>query len=436
MGSKNVWSTFNITVSLIGLLAQLNQVSIQYFAFKTHSKVIVLPHFEIRVPSLSSCFRIVDILNLTQLKLDYDLDFHFPNKTRDYKVQKSLLDLLPMKFILDNTPPIDNVAHCDIRFPQKGYLERFYGLDCYKHINVTKYFHRESICYKYTLDLDTNILSAKQYALSDEAFGVIFLFRLQDELFNRTVVVSSYVHDDKSEPFYDSLYAQYINIGNYEAEIFTTFNTVTEKSLKSPYDTNCQDYPKEVGGHVQAKLKLIQNEVLEKLTKLTPGLMVQDEFARGHIAIDKVNVLTSKSLRTNSTLFKIYSDIYKKHMVRGRTACNLRCLISRISYGRLPYLQFRVTWPDGLGVDVRYVPGMTPIDFGIYISSCVGVWMGLSVFSTLDIIFKVFGNRGHDKDEVGTRRIKIEMVRMQKINDRRHRTLIQLFSRATKSHPF
>lgn len=459
---KRSYYILTIVTCTIGLILQVKEVSEGYFSYPTGSKVVVLPHFFIRVPSLSACLRFADILKIEEVNKELKMNLFHPDESipswTEFLIKARELSVgNRFKF----TPRVDEVLSskfgCAIRFPRKDHLEYFTGKKCYEKFNITKYYHRESVCYKFTPKLDTEILQVKHYTLSDEAYGLLYFLMMNETLFQHVKVVSSYIHDDNSIQLYDALLAQYIMIPSNKAEILTTFNTLKIESLEPPFDTNCQKYPEDSAMIIEI-LKNIRKEALIKLNRSIPALMIHDRDiesyryadslrdAKNHRDIENYRdtnrekylddiemnsaLVTSYELYLNEALRFKYREIVEKYQDIGRNSCSIRCLISKISYGKDENFQFRVSWPDGLYVDIEYTRRNTIIDLIVYICSSVGIWFGISAFSLFASVRNFFpqycgGRKSIGDDTVIALRGKIK--KLQKINDWRYYHLKKKF---------
>ena len=434
--NKKVCDMVILTLCSLGLLIQINEVSVQYFAFETRSRVYVTPHFNIKIPTLSACLRIVDIINLTSVENDHKLRLINQDKSVNWTAEKMFSRTVPLKYIWKETPSIDQVFEegnesCRIRLPDEDFIEYSNVSNCYKKFDVTKYFHRESICYKFSPNYQTRTLEVEHYMLTDEAYGMIYLIRLNSLLFQRVIVVSSYVHDDDSFPLYDALFAQYVIVGSYAAELMPSFNTLNLVRLEPPYDTKCYPYPPRTG-----QFDLIMNRISDQTRKqlglVSPKVMVyEDEID------DQMTILTSPALKVNISVRESFRKIQKSNTFSDRQSCFVRCLISKLRTGNSKRLTFRVTWPDGFLVDIEYQKKIVVIDLIIYVCSCIGIWFGISVFSSFHLIWNFILNRKErNRSHPGTTSqpsattmtsneqfLMKEIRRIQFTNDRRYRDL-------------
>ena len=165
---KYLSRSLSVIICSIGLFLQIKEVSDIYFRYSTQSKVVVLPHFTIRVPSLSACLRLADIIKLEEVNSDLKMDLVRPNmQIATWNRWVNKVSNLSIGDRLKYTPNVGEVLNsrigCAIRFPDKDHLEYFSDKECYQYFNVTKYYHRESVCYKFTPNLGAEELLARHY---------------------------------------------------------------------------------------------------------------------------------------------------------------------------------------------------------------------------------------------------------------------------------
>ena len=442
--NKKVCDMVILTLCSLGLLIQINEVSIQYFAFQSQSRVYVTPHFNIKIPALSACLRIVDIINVTSVENDHKLRLINQDGSINWTADSIFMRTVPLKYILRETPTINAVfdkgnQSCMIKLPDEDFFGYFNESSCYEQFNVTKYFHRESICYKFTPNIQTKKLNVEHYMLTDESYGVIYLIFLDRKLFERVLVASTYVHDDDSFPLYDALYAHYVIIGNYNTQLMPSFNTINLVRLEPPYDTKCYHYPPNKG-EFDSMMDRISDQTRKQLGLVSPKAMVyEDEID------DQMTILTSPALKGNISVRESFRKIQKSNTFSDRQSCLIRCLIPKLTIGKDTRLSFRVTWPDGLLVDIEYQKKIAVIDFVIYICSCIGIWFGISVFSSFHLIRNL--SHSHPSTPIPPSAMAMtsselmkEIRRVRYANDRRYRdlgrTLHLVLKRGTKRHVF
>ena len=422
-----VFKAVATVICAVGLLAQVNEVSVQYFAYETQSRVAAEPHYALKVPSLSACFLIYDVLDMTRIKNKFKINVYDSNGKRNWTKMEAIKSKVPLKDILQMAPSVADIFRrqghgCRIKYPGGDYLESFSGNECHRHFNVTKYFHKEYICYKFSPDLKQNNLQAAEYSLADDAAGLIYSLHLNNDMFKNIIAISVYMHDENSFLLYDAMYTQYVLTNSY-TEINPTYNTIHSEILEPPFDTNCQRYPETFSG-LGTNLVNVQKEILKKVNKLTPSLMLQEKDIPPNVTL-----LFSGEMKQNRTLKNIYREIYNRQIFKGRQTCTFRCLVSKLSFGAKDHLLFRVAWPDGLEIDVRAVRKLAVIDYVIYICSCIGIWFGISIYTSFDFLQQKAFKRRNEPQSQSERSFRTEVTKHRIITDRRINDIRKILER-------
>lgn len=281
--------------------------------------------------------------------------------------------------------------------------------DCYKRMNVSKYHHRNMICYKiiptfvtpgYTLDII-------DYQFESEGFGVIYYYVFDKKLLSRVKHFSIYVHEPDTSDIIDAYVAKYQTIDNPQFTVSVTYESLYLKFLEPPYDTKCKVYPSKTT-QTDVVLMSIQNDTLSILNKSIPGLMISEPL--------NSTVIQSSQLQNNETLRNIYGRIVKYHKNRLPGTCDIKTVIPKVTL--IPFRSFviSVTWPDGFHIENSAVPKLVLMEYIIYISSCIGLWFGLSAF---DFIMKI--NRLDENKEADVRMRRMMRIEIEKFVPYRQR---------------
>lgn len=389
------------TICVLGLVLQVNEVSISYFKFQSDSRVKVAPHFNIKVPSTSICFRVVDIIQPSKIKSKWRTKIYkFGHRLFNWKKFGNFRMNTSVGELFDYTPGVDEIVFndegmhgCMIRFPKKHIMKRFNASMCYKYFTISKYHHREYICYMFTPrsipDQDTKKypslagveLEIEDYSLKDSFFGLIYHIRLNTTLFAGIKYITNYIHEDSSIPLYDSLLAFMTKIKGHDSYVLTSYSSLLLNRLPPPYDTMCKHYPFKTG-QVNEHLNLINSMTIRQLGNVIPDIMIFD----GDEKLSKYPVLITEALR-NDTISNIYEEI-----TSTETEKSYSCVISSNNAKSVTHpsedgtLIINVLWPDQFHFDIYHVANSHLIDYIIYVCSSFGFWFGLSVFSLCDSI--------------------------------------------------
>lgn len=388
--TRKVYFLLTYLVCSVGLIVQVNQVSQTYFEYATRTRVNLFPHFDIRVPSLSACFRVADVIRIDDIKREKGLSIEnisLAGVHQDpwHSYYESVKDL-SVADIFEYTPDEGTILRdCQLRLPKVDYAIRYSLADCYKQIKIRKFYHRESICYTFSSNLsDLNNPETEQeskwrerlhlehYTLTDSNYGMIFEAELNHEAFDSIKVMSSYVHTPNSVKMYDSLWAHYVILPSPHLNILISYSSFSVDSMKPPYDTMCFAY-KQGTGKLAVLMDRIQEDAVKLLNKSTTAAMIDQPL--------KQTLLISHVLSRNETLRKSFRKIIERNDIDGHDSCFIKCTIPKITFGSTSTLRLRFLWPDGLHFKVEYKARWDPMDYLIYLCTCVGIWFGISALS-------------------------------------------------------
>ena len=124
------WRKFHslsaVVICLIGLAAQINEVSDKYFAYTTETKLSINNHYVINAPQLSACFRVADILKRDLIKKELGIDLiQRPTSAADWIRYTQQIDKFTVRQLLEFTPGVE-----EVRFRQKIVI-KFYAFSFY-----------------------------------------------------------------------------------------------------------------------------------------------------------------------------------------------------------------------------------------------------------------------------------------------------------------
>lgn len=123
---RKFYSLSAVVICLIGLAIQINEVSKNYFAYTTESKLSINNHYIISAPQLSACFRVADILKRDLIKKEVGIDLiQNPTSADDWIRYTQQIDKFTVSQLLEFTPGVE-----EVRFRQK-IVRKFYAFSFY-----------------------------------------------------------------------------------------------------------------------------------------------------------------------------------------------------------------------------------------------------------------------------------------------------------------
>ena len=266
--------------------------------------------------------------------------------------------------------------------------------DCYQHFTMSKYHHRDMICYKLLPKFGRNdtMLSMFEYTFKADHYSLIYYINLNDKFFSGVRMLSAYIHEPDTTELYDSLLAPNFRISKPNHILRVSYKTLHIKRLEPPYDTMCRSYPKR-SSQADQYLKRIQNETVTKLNRSISDVMIHDPL--------ETPLLSDRSLENNKSLHKLYLDIVKTQKKDMPESCSFNSTVPQIHATSYPSLGFSVFWPDGLFITNEYKGKILLIDYIVYICSSVGIWFGLSAYSLFNSVRHFNGkNSGTESEQI------------------------------------
>ena len=252
---KIFWLT-RVTVCSIGLILQVNNVSRRFFEYRTRTLVTLVLSTTTIYPSISTCWRINDIIDIDAVKVRYP-DIQLKRWNEEGFTWKSFHNMtkeFTISDLFNFTPGIHNVLEqnsgCRIRYPKKYVLSRDKTDICHKIFNITKYIERQFICYRFVPLISNELLQMFEYTMSPGFNELVYKIYFNPKIFSHIQTVSVSTHFNDSCQLLDSVFSSNFFLSNFIRNdnstlptIFVTYREVERRRLKSPYDTNCMLLP-------------------------------------------------------------------------------------------------------------------------------------------------------------------------------------------------
>ena len=380
----------HILLCLMGLMYQILEVSVNHFKYSTGSEIKMYLPLSSSPPSMSTCWRLVDVLKLDVLKVKFGIKLTRVSdpsfKWNDYYHKMGQISVGSILRLL--TPSIDEVfARDSITCVDRANHRINYNNDttCKHKFKIRKFLQREYVCYKFKPMFMDKLLKVTDYSLSSDYQGLIYRLYFNIDLFDGIEVLTAYVHEEDSEPLFDSLYSSQFSMAekdrsNSKTQKFPKFKTsyqvVRIELLKPPYDTKCRDYPFH-GSHTKYKLSWINNQTRSGLNRTIPYIQSYDQSNQSPLLLYHDF--------SNQSIVKPFNQLMKKsESIDLQEACIIKSVIPISNLMVDKEITFTIYWPVNIHVFIATTIKSTILDFIIYCSSCLGLWFGLSVYSMID----------------------------------------------------
>ena len=362
-----------LTMSVIGFTAQLAQVSMQYFAYRTTTQVTLSTPEAIKFHTISLCIRYSDILDTESVQRDTGIVWN--RNWSDWQVAFDMESLLTVDQIFKYTPSHRSILReCMYRADNWTFVMENRGHVCERLFQIRRYFTQEYMCYSFerTNDALISVLSVTRSTFAQFLMYELFLDHRFDHV-NRINVASfdgdiPYFSRDFSASFYlDSLgNRNYIEVisADYQIDL-----------LPAPYDTRCTR---------------CYNQQQCDRHRCFPDCLIRrhatlNRVPAATIVLSPINMtVMSRIDLMNKTILNMVRDIFFAcERSCAYTAC--RTQYSKTTAWTQEYgngsFGFASLTPIEPSIQTSAQPTMTGIDYFSFVCACIGTWFGLSCLS-------------------------------------------------------
>ena len=259
----------SILVCLVGLLYQVYEVSDLFFAYRTQTSVRIELQTKIPIPSFSACFRAVDFLKSRKtlpekLGQNHDTNGHRSKSMRPKSMRPhdpNRIEILPNDRVMDllesttvneifQYAPSSSILIKSCRLRRIDSFSLMYyddPADCYQLFNVTSYVSREFVCY-HVQKSNVSIYDLWQVSFVPEYFNLLYSITFDHDRLRDVEYHTVYVHEADTSMLFDSALTRIFQRLEKDSvtTVQTTYRTVTNHRLPSPYDTNCIKFGNEI----------------------------------------------------------------------------------------------------------------------------------------------------------------------------------------------
>ena len=376
---------FNIFFRLlcfVGFVYQVIEISQEFFAYRTTSKIILRVDNKIIDPSIIFCTRCTDILD----RSNYQHYGIYAKSNFNYTEVLSDVSKLTIKDIFDLTPAPEHVMiGCQIR--KNAYDVNSYSQDeCYSLFHVTKYIEGMFVCYQFSTTITNSKFrcdeAARSYFSHNELYGISLqkLFLLSNSIKVISFIPKGFNNSIMNMPFTSRRF--YVMKLRYNEQHFSTSNenylyisgdlyNITR--LEKPYDTKCIEIEENVDFICRRRCNI---DAFKEHNIFPPN-----EFTMNPLPIKTLNPKTLK----NETLLQNVK-LRNEECVAQCTGNLCRDWYTVTNLETLPLLRINTlsivsrcsTRPT---VFIQYLPRITFMEFILFISSSLGIWFGVSIIS-------------------------------------------------------
>lgn len=361
------------SASVVGFTAQVIQVSILYFGYRTTTQVKIQTPADITTHAVALCIRYIDIVNREALKKDTGLEFRPLIELRDGIEQE---DLLTVEQVFKYTPHEDALlSECFTRPDEWRYSFRN-GPDCYNVFNVSRFMTLEYMCYRVSERIETNLTVLSVTHASFQQYK-IYEIKLGPTL-RSTVLVIPIVYSD-GYPFLSRDYTSPLpqlrvsRLDNFTYNVLHVFpSDFLFFRLPPPFDTLCHEA---VQGYDRYCNKECLIKEFGKFDRVPGFEMLEHPY--------KLKVFSVKDLNDTSLLRKATDSFLR---------CRKKCFYTPCQ-DKFSSTTSRVMKDGGMDIKLSLLTSINPniiiiaqatmvfIEYFSFVTGCFGTWFGWSFLS-------------------------------------------------------
>ena len=378
----SVFSTVFKLLCLVGFVYQITQISSQYFAFKTSTKITFERDNKFIDPSIIFCTRYTDIIDRTNYK-KYDI-----HQQRTYNLKEIFTDMtkLTIKDIFDLTPdPKKVIMGCQYR--ENDYsVKTLTRSQCYSRFHVVKYYEGTFLCYLFRTKIEDSKFRYEETALSYHSFNELYMLNLHPRfLLSNAIKLISFIPGGGNAtvfniPFISRRYYVFrLRYGHFPPEtskmnyLQTSGDIYSIKRLKKPYDTHCVENLEEAESPCRRRCNIASF----KKHHLYPP----NEFITKPLSIKPFNI---KTLENKTILQDVKTNNDKCMKKCSKNSCNDWYSVSGLQTSPLLLnntLSVGSICSNRPNVVIVHFPRISLMDLILYSSSSLGLWFGFTVLS-------------------------------------------------------
>ena len=395
-----------------GFCTQVSYVTSRFMEYNTRTIVNMIIQTNLtRLPSISTCWSLDDVVDLTQFvqppapptvppppprfsftprqkpapSAPSDVIPHLafgcdgPRSVREKKKNDHRRGLIRNLTIaqLDAATLSGKkmLKSCKLRLSDGFLLQRGLQYECNVLFHAEKYFEREFVCYKFVPTIPNQSFDMIRNTMSPSYTSEIYRIQMNEKVLQCATSLSFSVHTRGSSHIYDSVFASnHFHSGNKYPASRIFYREVEKIQLKAPYNTKCVDIPGNYTTGYEYSLDKVNAEM-----KFRTGFVIP--FVPTPSGNSSYRLLQEIDLR-NESIKNLFNSILYKHKPLNGCRTKFVATTAELFGSNKPYVS--IFWPVNEKLFLSYTADQELIDFVVYIGSCVGIWFGLSAYSTFD----------------------------------------------------
>lgn len=425
-------------VCMIGLIVQVTDVTNRYLEYRTKTLIEMELPVRIQMPKLSVCFRSDGLLKKDAIRRTKNIII--PEGSKNWTAFYLEVEKLSVQDMFDYTPSPSEVlasknTACQVRMPKSFSIKYPYSKasECYQMLKIRKFIQRQFMCYKFSVKLkemrqikdakkldaenstqplkregeavaQKNDMQIEESSLTPNLPGVIYSVSLDNAYFGGVALLTAFVHGADTSPLFDSIFTPSVQhdrdkkSNSSYADMQITYRSLSIQRLEPPYSTMCSSYHPH-RSRLEATLSKVRRDAV-KLLRIIPTLdqiyerrlprdAEQSKAQRDNTTIDEnkdydetLPITTSYHVRNASLAMHLQSLIRKHTLINPE--CSIKYYVTTIKSSVGKSVKMTLNWPQDVTLTIRYSPVDDILDYIIYLSTCLGLWLGVAINDVME----------------------------------------------------
>lgn len=388
---RNAVNAAFVVACATGCAIQAVYMTTLYLSYETRPATQVIHTYEIEPPAVSVCGEYESMILANELERMFGKD-----------VERNVLSLTLNQLFQLVPQPKDILLRCSVNIPNK---QRSYGrVDgkqvCNQLFRVVRFYGQHNMCYN--LELRRRFVY-NFYRIAQEDRGRMYELQLDRRLFEN-VTHWQVALSDQGLPVMSRYYATlhkrlFTDRASKRNKFRYTYGTFKYKRLPPPYDTNCSG-----AGYAACNTKCFVELVMKHYNKLPSEWMLPENpisyvngVASASRAVDAKTLgnydlpFVKEGEIVNNTFYREYNRLYDHCARTCKThACEYKVYSTTLLAAEeldTDAMAIYIYLPLSPATEVTFHPRFPINDYLIYIMSCLGTWLGLSVINMNPVKF-------------------------------------------------
>ena len=406
---RKLFSVIFVLCCLTGFLYQSIEISIDYFSYKTTSKVFLYTDKKHSNPAVVFCARYTDILNRSRHQ-EYGIH---PFRSDRKSIWGDDMSKLTVKEIFDLTPDPKQVIHgCQYRHHDYDLTTYNSVSSCNKLFRIQKYHEGRFICYQFRTTKQKDEFDCAAIARSFHSPREMYSITLKPLFLQSNLVqlITFIPHaDPKDLPLvsrrYYSFHVRWIGQNDYNNSKANYFiisgDTYSLWKQRKPYDTQCMDFDANMTGTILFCQTQCNIEAFKHHNLLPPNEINLHPSPLKHMSFTTMRNLS------------LIQDIKER-----KENCSKKCNVIpcrewysvTVSQSMPLFLNNSISMSSDCSnrpiTSLHFIPRINLDEYLIFLGSCLGTWSGFSFLSLNPFEKKVLIRTPLKRCNTGKRRLQ------------------------------